>query len=146
MKHEVSRCNTREVTMFRYRDIFVEVKAPQKPAIEMDGWVYYLYLQLDWFEDTALGESLWLPLVGDDRPMYRPNYHEFLVSLWWHGGLTWYSKHLGLQEERVIQVGCDYQHLWDQGQHYTRDQVMRDAQRTIDNLHDQVVYRNPKEG
>ncbi|MDA3779876.1 MAG: hypothetical protein PF487_06610 [Bacteroidales bacterium] len=56
-----------------------------------------------------------------------------MTELDWHGGLTWYSKEHGFDGSgKVIKIGCDYSHLWDEGQYYDLDQVKFDCKRTIE--------------
>lgn len=49
--------------------------------------------------------------------------------------MTWYSKEAGFDgDPRVVKIGCDYAHYWDQGGYYTLETVTRDAIGTIDAL------------
>ena len=51
----------------------------------------------------------------------------------WHGGITWYSKISGFDGgEKIIKVGCDYQHYWDEGKTYNLSYIENDVKDTID--------------
>jgi hypothetical protein len=52
-----------------------------------------------------------------------------------HGGLTYYAKHGHSVGHRCVELGCDYQHLWDEGQHYSERSVMAETMGSIDKLY-----------
>jgi len=54
----------------------------------------------------------------------------------WHGGPTYYAKHGEVEGHRVVEMGCDYNHLWDyeRGEPYELNDIVVDVQQTIDNL------------
>ena len=56
----------------------------------------------------------------------------------WHCGCTWYSKHGMDGSPRIIQIGCDYQHYWDEGHMYNLDTVKYDVKNTIIKFLDHV--------
>ena len=113
-------------------------------------WTYYIYLRLDLFQDKELAESLWLTAEKPDErfetKFYRYYNNKLINNLWFHGGCTWYSKEYDSNDNRVIKIGCDYSHLWDEGRHYTIDGVLEAAKATIDDLHENYVYGEACEG
>lgn len=61
--------------------------------------------------------------------------HEIISSIDFHSGITWYSKELGFDgENKVIKIGCDYMHLWDEGKIYYVEEVERDAKTAIESF------------
>lgn len=104
------------------------------------NWTYYLFIPLQMVPDE-LQDKFDLPpkKVGIEGGSSRISY-DYMSSVFydldWHGGVTWYSKH-GVDNPRVIQIGCDYSHLWDEGMGYNEEGVERDAKNTIDMLLEQ---------
>jgi hypothetical protein len=109
-------------------------------------WCYYVFVT-EHCLDPELFAEFWLPAT---RTMERsagystPSY-DYWGPRWsdaeWHGGVTWYKKHGGLDGDvRSVEVGCDYNHSWDRDMGYPFDfeSVLRDCHRTIDALH--VLY------
>lgn len=54
----------------------------------------------------------------------------------WHGGVTYYVKHGHTEGHRSVELGCDYNHLWDheRGFNTTLEEVLSDARRTATQL------------
>ena len=104
-----------------------------------DKWNYYIYLDERQIPTDLLGQ-----FMCEMRDSYFPSgrkvyeYYddkELINDLDWHGGLTFYDKKGGVDGEAVvIEMGCDYSHLRDEGKCYDEDDVERDARRTIDKL------------
>jgi len=93
-------------------------------------WTFYLYLHIDRIPDDA--ESYWLKLEDRKYLHYDYNNHHVLSSIDWHGGITYYSKESGFDDTpRVIQVGCDYQHYWDEGKSYDLEDIQHDIRTAI---------------
>ena len=101
-----------------------------------DHWTYYLIIELDKIPEDNDRESYWLEPQKDDKfswTSYEYYNHPVLANLDWHGGPTWYSKEAGIDNTpRVIKIGCDYQHLWDEGMTYNVDMVQGDVKRSIE--------------
>ena len=90
-------------------------------------------------------ERFWLSPDKSDKVfkgVYYSYHRETLITdLEWHYGCTWYSKVRGVDgEPRVVKIGCDYNHLWDEGRSYDMEYVARDARRCIDSLHDRIPH------
>lgn len=105
-------------------------------------WTYYLYLIEEQMPDV-FGE-LWLPgekysFGGPDRIMYRYDECDLITSLEWHCGCTYYSKVSGFDgDKRVVKVGCDYQHLYDEGRSHNLTDIERDVIDTVNSLYERV--------
>lgn len=105
-------------------------------------WAYYIYVHLDALPDEVR-ERFWLEGSRDKltgRHVYYDYYGESLISdLPFHGGITWYCKKSGFDgASRVVELGCDYQHLWDEHHYYNEEMLQFDAKRTIDALYDAI--------
>jgi hypothetical protein len=109
---------------------------------DREGWAYYLYLRLDAIPEESNPESFWLKSREEKhagRPAYDYSLHEIMSDLDWHGGITYYSKESSDDDGyRVIKIGCDYQHSFDQGQDYTVESVLLDVKRSIDKFRELV--------
>ena len=137
-----------DVWQERYRGVGVKVCKGESVLGWKDSWTFYLYLRLDQIEDAEKREAAWLPLeepglIGGRR--YWRYSDSWLADLDFHCGMTYYSKSLsdrvaGDAESRVIEIGCDYQHLWDEHRTYTADEVMANARKCVDSLHALTTY------
>lgn len=109
----------------------------RKDDYRPDGtWCYYLII----FEDQVSPE-VWDEIWLEDKPnethykslgRYIHDYYaSSLSSLDWHGGITYYEKNVDYNTgKRSIKVGCDYAHLWDEGNFYDENCVRYDALKT----------------
>lgn len=103
---------------------------------EKDNWVYYIFLHISRIPEAYNPESFWLKgkktSIGN-HISYDYYSHPILSNIHFHGGITWYSKEHGFDgAEKIIKVGCDYQHYWDEGQVYELRHVLADVARTIE--------------
>jgi len=126
--------NKTERWMDRYKGIGYEIAKP-----ESFPWAYYLYINLDKIEDADVGDSLWLESekTGDGFPFYDYN-TDFFQRLELHCGITFYSKSLVIArdkpENRIIKIGCDYGHIWDERSRYNEHSIEVEARNSIDIL------------
>lgn len=126
----------KEIWWDSYRGIRFEVNKFEGME-KLDSWTFYLHLAVEQFpEEMRAKVKPFFYYTAFGTPIESPRENP-LENLDWHGGLTWIS------EERQrpfngIKVGCDYQHLWDQGQIYSVDEVARDAKKCIDSLFDYI--------
>lgn len=100
------------------------------PYNSKDFWTFYLYISIDKIPKENNPESFWLPPEKDDRGHIRYDYykHQILGEIEWHCGMTFYSKEAGFDESpRIIKVGCDFQHYWDEGRDYDLEDVYAEA-------------------
>lgn len=101
-------------------------------------WNYYIYL-LE--RDVANFSAFWLDGVvksySDIPGSSRYIDYDYLSSpldvCTWHGGLTFWEQS-GLDGQRVIKMGCDYNHLYDQYRSYDLDCVLYNTLDTITEL------------
>lgn len=108
-------------------------------------WTYYLHLRLNGIPEENDPDSYWLERKKNGTYRYYAYYkHSVMSDLDWHGGITWYSKERGFDgEERVIKIGCDYSHLWDEGYYHDLEDVKNDCKRTIERFLEKVPnYKN----
>lgn len=125
------------LTRGEYRGIPFEINHPDNGY----SFAYYVYLNLEHFEDKQLAESLWVDAVkGEFRKIYRMEKIPFLNDIYFHGGLTWYSKSFSLSDDRVVKAGCDYGHDFDQYRFYDIHMVLEEVKRTINDIHDSTKY------
>jgi hypothetical protein len=104
-----------------------------------EHWTFYLYLSLDRIPVENKPNSYWLKPRKDEK---FPNYiyydyykHPVISSIDFHCGCTWYSKEKGFDGDRkVIKIGCDYSHFYDERNHYTIDILTNDVQKSIDSF------------
>ena len=104
---------------------------------EYDGtehWTYYLILHLNRIPEEHNPKSYWLKgRKWKSHVFYDYNKHSVIDNIEFHGGCTWYSKERGFDgDDKVIKIGCDYSHYWDEGHYYDLQIVSRDVENTID--------------
>lgn len=101
-----------------------------------DCWTHYIYLHIDRIPEQYKPETFWLKgKQNGSHIMYGHNEHPIIGEIEMHGGCTWYSKEYGFDgAPKVIKIGCDYQHLWDENQHYNLDYVQHEVEKTIDSF------------
>jgi len=103
-------------------------------------WCHYIFLCEQQVPDTALREALFLTPklerwseAGPERVAFD-YMRSAIADLDWHGGITFYDLVCAVPGHRVLKAGCDYQHLWDEGQRYDEASVIFEVKRTIDSL------------
>lgn len=103
-----------------------------------DIWTFYLIIHLDRIPKDNDPDSYWLPPSKNDtfrRVHYDYYEHHVLSNIEWHSGITWYSKESGFDgNPRVIKIGCDYNHYWDEGKVYTGRDIELDCQKAIESF------------
>ena len=63
-----------------------------------------------------------------------------ITNINFHHGCTYYNKETGFDgDKQIIKIGCDYQHIWDEGKYYTSEILERDVKRAISDF----VNQNP---
>lgn len=128
---------TKTVWNGRYRDIGYEIQ--NFKIGDKDAWTFYLWIPLKQLPDE-LQQRFWLPAIRDDqfpdRVFYDYHKESLIRDIEWHGGCTWYSKESSIDDApRMVKIGCDYQHFWDDEYHYNITWVESDAKNAIDSLH-----------
>ncbi|HET6496538.1 MAG TPA: hypothetical protein VFH61_14370 [Thermoleophilia bacterium] len=113
----------------------------ETPAVSCaDGliWNYYIWV----YRDQVPAErwpAYWLEPEPPDEfgSVYYPLWESFLYALNWARDCNYYRKHGGLDGlPESVEVGCDYNHTWDEGHIYSFDWLMADVRATIDDLRD----------
>lgn len=105
---------------------------------EKHNWTHYIYLWVDRIPESHNPLSFWIK--GKKHENYSHisyDYygHSVINSIEFHGGITWYSKEAGFDgAKKIIKIGCDYQHAWDDGQEYDIDYVLSEVQKTIESF------------
>lgn len=103
-------------------------------------WNYYIFLSEK--QIPSVFKSLWLKpkvaIVGSNHIYY--DYSKTLISnLDWHCGCTYYEKISGLDKQtKIVKVGCDYGHIWDEGKSYSIADIERDVIDCINSLVERV--------
>lgn len=105
-----------------------------------DRWTYYLFLVIEAIPDESRPKSFVLrkkysELGGKRRSYYNYYDHPIIGNIDFHGGCTWYSKEA---ENKIIKVGCDYSHLWDEDKCYTIDDIVSDVKKSIQSFRELV--------
>ena len=126
----------KEVWFDEYRGINFEVNKFEgsKALNHAQSWTFYLHIAVEQFPEevrTKLMPYVYFTAFGTRIEVPRDNP---LENLEWHGGMTWIS----VESEKVftsLKAGCDYQHLWDEGQYYSSEEVILDAKKCIDSLY-----------
>ena len=116
-----------------YNGIFLKIVKHITKYYNKDRWCYYI----SWNKDRLNPEVFNILIDGviETRFYYCTYEKSPLYNLYWHGGAT-YGKLIRNEEGiiHVIEIGCDYSHLWDEGCVYTLDELLHDAKKTIDNF------------
>lgn len=148
---EDEKLRKKTVWGFTYRDISIEINnftiegLPKHDIPERICWTYYLYVPLSMLPDK-LKEKSWLEpeyseLAGIERG-HMPYMEAWFADLDWHCEITYYQQSIvnGMRgrDSRVIEIGCDYQHLWDEDHIYRVEDLVHDAKQTVDSLHDRI--------
>ncbi len=123
----------------KYRNIYFKICNFDYGDGKKDKWTFYVYINLNQMP-RRIAEKLWLKPKRTKFPSgYRTHYDYYVwpfKDMEFHGGITWYSKQTGFDKNpRIIQVGCDYMHLWDAEQLYNQNYIESDVKQCIDSLY-----------
>lgn len=72
----------------------------------------------------------------------RIDYNAMYPDIDMHGGITYFSRHKTSGLHEVDELGCDYQHSWDEGIEYILEDLIQDAKNTIDKLPEDLFFNN----
>ncbi len=119
-----------EINRFTYSETDTEYK-----------WTHYIILNIDEQLRHEMAEKFWLEpeyrkMSEESRERLHYDYYKSPVGdIEFHGGCTFYSKETKIDDKiRVVKIGCDYQHLWDEGKHYDLNYVYTEVKQSIDSL------------
>jgi len=117
-----------------YRGVNFEINNWPNGYDGKENWTYYLILCLSRIPEENKPNSYWLK-GKKQRSFINYDYykHPVINNIEFHCGITWYSKERGFDgDEKVIKIGCDYSHYWDEGHYYDLQTVQYDVKNTID--------------
>jgi len=122
----------------KYKGISFEIQ--RFTRFDKACWTFYLFILIDSLPED-IRERFWLdPKESNLSFIHYDYYSEPLMSnLDWHSGMTRYSKVTGFDgEKQCVKIGCDYQHIWDEGREYTEEFVAAEAKACIDSLYERI--------
>ena len=110
------------------------------------NWNYYITLI-----ERDIKPELWPAIWLEDRVADWGITHDYYSSpisseIYWHGGVTWYQKFPSIPGRNVIEVGCDFAHLYDyeRGCDYTLEEVFAECVRTAQEVSDFFLAVKPQ--
>lgn len=131
----MSELNKSEVYSGKYLGVPYEIRHWSCGGEEF--WNYYIFLIEKQIPDGF--KSAWLKGRRDGRHVFYDYYKSWISDLDWHMGCTFYEKISGFDgADKVIKVGCDYAHLYDEGRHYELNDIETDAFNCIQSLIDRT--------
>lgn len=117
---------------------------PESLRGKQGTWCYYVTVT-EQMVDAETFEKFWLAPGEEFWPGRGPSYNYTsapFADVYWHGGITYYEKKGGLDgDARAVTMGCDFAHIWDDGQLFDYAKVEREAKRTIDELLEKFSFR-----
>lgn len=125
---------TFSVTQFTYRGIGVKINHPH----DHYKWAYYVYLVLNQFQDQKLAKKLWIK--ANTNGFWDYYKIPFLSGMDGHGGITYYEKSLSRHDKKIIEIGFDYGHIYDDEETYELQDIVNDAINTVDWIHNNTTY------
>lgn len=98
-------------------------------------WNYYIHLDESKILNT---KEIFLepkPAFWIDNYLTYPYDDSPFSEIYWHHGLTFHEVTNEINiGHRTLKLGCDYQHLSDEGIPYTVPDILKSVKRTIDEL------------
>lgn len=145
----------KQVFSAHYRGISFEIQHWLTPELraenyffeEKENWTYYLYIHLDRIPEKFKPNSFWLKRreskEKDDFYSHHACYdyygHRIISNIDFHCGITYYSKESGFDgESKIIKIGCDFSHLYDEGKKYSLEYIVEEAKKSIDSFRELV--------
>lgn len=143
-----TKLDAQRVWRGRYRDVGFKIVSWPFRGLEdrfpSGAWNYYVYIQESACADFT---AIWLKdkkvRFSEKAPFHITHdyYNSPVGDVEMHGGITYYAKHGHTEGHRCVEIGCDYQHLWDDGKSYDEEDVLRDVEHTIDHLYERGLLR-----
>lgn len=130
----LSEIREKKVWSGQYDGIAFEINNWQEIWRQKQSWTYYLYIYLNRIPEQFNPESFWLIDKATDYNSITHDYfgHPIISQIDFHCGITYYEKKQGLKkDERIIKIGCDYSHYWDEGKEYIFDGILMDVENSI---------------
>jgi hypothetical protein len=97
--------------------------------------------------DKKLADSLWIDgekSAEASHYTYVPYGLSPLGNVEMHGGITFYARHIADNGDRLVEIGCDYNHSWDDGRDYKIEHVIMEARATVDDVINRFFGGNEK--
>ena len=119
-----------------YNGVGFEINNWKNDSDGKENWTFYLILFLSRIPIEHKPNSYWLKgKKSYGHIIYDYYKHHVLSNIIWHCGITYYSKENGFDgDEKVIKVGCDYRHYWDEGHYYNLEIVKFDVKKAIESF------------
>ena len=122
-----------------YKGVSFKIKQWQSEgAISGDDtiWNYYLYLPLSKINEVD-AKKLWLRARATKRSNGRKMYHYYncepLSDIYMQGDITWYRKSYTHNDDKLVEIGCDYNHIWND-RTYDLDEVYADVKLSVESV------------
>lgn len=97
-------------------------------------WCYYVSIAE---YQTQRFKEIWLrPKIDREnkRISYAYLFNDAFADADFHGGPSFYQRHGQVPGFRSVEIGCDFQHLWDEDRDYSLEDVIFEARRTAEKL------------
>jgi len=108
------------------------------PYIRGGDGIYNYYLYIYERECPKAFKEFWLEDIprslGEGCSTWISHEYYHLDMFDFHGGITYYSKHGHTEGFRSVQIGCDFNHLWDENKVYILQDIQREAMRSMELL------------
>lgn len=132
------KLSLRSIWSSRYRGILYEIHnwGTVDSNHPTGKWNYYIYLLESKIHNAdkiflSPKPSAWI----DDYLVYPDLEYHPLSKIYWHKELTFYEVTNEINiGNRILKLGCDFQHISDEGIPYTVPSVLKSVKRTIDEL------------
>jgi hypothetical protein len=127
----------RSIWQGRYRDLFYEIHnwGDRDERHPTGRWNYYIDLVESEIQNVNEIFLTPKPSFWIDNYLTYPYDDSPLSKIYWHHGLTFHEVTNEINiGRRILKIGCDYQHLSDEGIPYTVPGIIKSVKRTIDEL------------
>lgn len=132
--------NLQQVWRATCHGLQIKIANWQIRGMEHPTWNYYIYLPESLLKERFA--EVWFPpklvkITPESRGFVSYDYYPSALNVdAWHGGITFYAKHGEVEGFRAIEVGCDYNHFWDEenGHPEDLDGVSYDCEETVKQL------------
>ena len=134
----------------RFRGIAFEIKRCPHPMHGLEelgihsnvkfAWTFYIFINEQSIPDDQMDRWFLEPKASEhflDRLSFD-YYESAAADLEWHGEITYYKRHTDGAGNAYIEVGCDFQHHFDEGIEYRLESVAVEVKECINSLFDQV--------
>ncbi len=97
-------------------------------------WNFYLFISIPQLP-VKLRKQFWLKGTKKETRVSYDYYKSPVADIEFHYGCTYYAKTCGFDgDKKIIQVGCDYNHYWDEGHEYRIEEVLLDVKAAINSF------------